>query len=225
MAISRRIPAAFAALLGLVVHADASDSAVPPLVVLGSLGITPESLAAAGCATNEASMIVARLQAEADVLNQLDLARNRSSELHAALLAAQEQAALNAADSQAAQMLVDLRVQHAAVVAQEETLRESLVLTLLAELPAAKASLARNYNRASGFRVEPAMRVATLEHADWALVEMALRAEERALAAGKPLESEHAQILSDLRSRTEVVEATQFLALNLRAIRAALADE
>jgi hypothetical protein len=64
----------------------------------------------------------------------------------------------------------------------------------------------------AGRKVPPEFRATERTRTDWRRVERALIAEARADRLGEELDQEHAQVLAEIRSRSEVVAAAARLA-------------
>lgn len=205
--------------------ADPPPGPLPEVQPLASIGVSAEALAAAGFTAQEAGDLAATAAAHAGDLAALEAARALAVSLGHSLIVAQEQAAARPADTQALADLAGLQSQFAAAESQAAALTTDLWGELFSEVPPAKAARVGDFIAASRYRVEPSMRVATLPEEDWSTLELALRAEERAGALGEPLDQEHAQVLATIRSRQDVIEAAQGLALTLESIRQALATE
>lgn len=213
------ILAAFAG-LGAVGWAWIPKHTAPPNAVdlVTGMGLTAESLAAAGLDQGTARILLGNLGEATDAQVALFSAERELDSL------IQQSGALDAAldEDPDDQELVLQRVdqqrhfeEHTALVASRRT---TLLENGLRGLSPSSQQGLRTMRQSGGFRIPVVMRAAPAPAGDRENLQAALTAEQRAVIDETPLSSGAVALLSDFRAKSEVVVASQGVMANGAAV-------
>ncbi|MGE3109829.1 MAG: hypothetical protein AB7O77_15945 [Phycisphaerales bacterium] len=174
-----------------------------------ALGLSPESLAAANVSAEQAQGLLARLLAAEQLRDQWAQAGQAASDAAGRVTTAIEQLRGDPASTELGAALTQGRADLAAADALTHTVAESLVTLALQDLGAEAVTAIQHFRVTTGYVVPPESRAASLSSDDWSAYEAALVAERRADRLGEELSARHAQILSQVRTNSDVIQARQ----------------
>jgi len=201
-------------------HRPMVDESMAPIAE--AIGLRPEVLLAAGLSAADGGAIVGRLRLAAEARASLQSAQGGVDLAVQSLAAAESELAAHPDDEAAIAALHDARAQ---VFAARQSLRDAKAALFAAAMQGVATETVNRVRacRASSNRHVPsAFMAASCQPADWTAIESAVLAEERALQLGEAVPELEAALLSQIRSQATVVQATQALATQLDAMRAAL---
>lgn len=181
------------------------------------LGFTPESVVVADLQTMAAT-ILGRLESAGELRQALETKRQAVDAASASVSQLAMAVRSNPDDSQ----LVNQFQAASSLLQTANTQLQSTAdeLRQLALNGAAENQIQRlqRWRDNSDFRVPAELRAAVHTVQEWQFVELALRAERRAIIRSEALDGDNQAILSSIRNEVDVIAATQRLATQLNAI-------
>jgi len=185
------------------------------------LGLGPEPLVIAEMSPGGAGEMIAKFEAETGLREQLGI--QRASADAAIQTASETAAAMSASPAQ------DLTDQYQAALsalalAQEAIvgIRDQLFAAVTDELSTSQVGRLNIWRLSAGLQVPPEFRVTVRTPEQWHAIELALRAEARALRYGEDVPGDAAQLLGQVRAESNVIAAQSLLSQNMAAMQSSL---
>ncbi len=206
------------AFAGCAATCGASAQAESDVIAVAiEIGLTPESIVLAQLDEELPGLLLA-LESVPEMRQALDQA-HESADVAAALLTELSKEML----SEAADPYLVAEYQSAMTElndsrAQVETFREVVFQHVTNPISQDQLDALALWRDASIYRVPAAFMVLDRTPEEWKIVEKAMRAEKRAMRRGETLNAAYAQLLGDIRSDIDVVEALQRIEANLATI-------
>lgn len=193
------------------------------VTTIHSIGLTEETLAAAGVTGIQATGILSNVAESPSLVSALASANGAADEAAAALTAAHEAARGPFATENSPSEVAAAQAAFETALANQAAARTSLFNAATEGLSGGtKAKLAAAAT-ALTHQVPTAFMVVPRPPEAWTEIEVALRAEARAARMGTELSSEHSSLLTAIRTEEEVLAAQSALENGLASVQAAIA--